>query len=103
MTIAAVLSYKVQPTELGYEYLKRIRYAVPYEALFREGLCPIGAYLIPFVDRLGGAFAWVPFAEEPVKGMVYVRIPYPADPSRIYRVGENGELETVTREVNEDN
>jgi len=104
MTITCALSYKTFPPEYAIPFLRKIRYCVPRESITKEGVCPVGAYLVPFVDRLGGVMEWFPFVTEPhTGGVVYVRIPNPADPSRIYRVKEDGSLEVVCRQVNEDN
>jgi hypothetical protein len=104
MTITEVLSYKVYPPEYAYPFLRKIRYCVPREAIFKEGVCPIGSYLVPFVDRLGSVMAWIPFTTDPnTQGLTYVKLPYPADPSRIYRVLDDGKLEVVCRQANEDN
>jgi len=104
MTITEVISYKAFPPEHAYAFLRKIRHCVPHEAIFKEGVCPVGSYLVPFVDRLGGVVAWLPFSTEPnTEGVVYVKVPYPKDGSRIYRVREDGTPETVWKQVNEDN
>jgi hypothetical protein len=103
MTITEVLSYGATPPQYAYPFLRKIRYCNPCEAITKEGVCPVGAFLVPFVNRLGQVVVWVPFTTEPnTQGVVYVRLPYPADPSRIYRVGVDGTLETAYRQVNED-
>jgi len=101
MNITEVLSYKTSPPDFAIPFLRKIRQCVPLEAIIKEGFCPVGAYLVPFVNRQGQVVAWVPFAEEETKS-VFVRVPYPADPSRVFRVNEDGSVDVVCRTVNED-
>jgi hypothetical protein len=103
MTITEVLTYKAYPPEYAIPFLRKIRYCVPCEAIAKEGLCPAGSYLVPFVNRLGQVVAWLPFVTEPnTQGYAFVKLPFPADPSRIYRVKADGTLETVLQQVNEE-
>jgi hypothetical protein len=103
MTITEVMSYKAFPPEYAIPFLRKIRYCVPREAILKEGVCPVGSYLVPFVNRLGQVVAWLPFTTEPnTQGVAYVKLPFPADPSRIYRVLQDGTLETALQQVNED-
>jgi hypothetical protein len=104
MNITEALTYKVSPPDYVLSFLRRIRYAIPCEGITREGVCPVGSFLIPFVDRLGGVMLWIPFFNpEDHQGMTFVKLPYPNDPSRVYRVNKDGSLEVVWRQVNEDN
>jgi hypothetical protein len=103
MTITEALGVKAFPPEFAYPFLRKIRYCVPREGIVREGVCPVGSYLVPFVNRIGQCVIWIPFTSEPnTQGVAYVRLTYPADPSRIFRVREDGSLETVCQQVNED-
>jgi hypothetical protein len=103
MNITEVISYKAFPPDFAISFLRKIRHCVPFEAVLREGFCPVGAYLVPFVNRLGHVVAWVPFAENQADSKsVFVRIAYAGDPSRVYRVNEDGSLEVVSRTANED-
>jgi hypothetical protein len=103
MTITEVLGYKAYPPEYAIPFLRKIRYCTPHEAILKEGLCPVGSYLVPFVNRLGQPVAWLPFATEPnTQGYAYVKLPFPADPSRVYRVKADGTLEVACQQVNED-
>jgi hypothetical protein len=103
MTITEVLSCGAFPPQYAYPFLKKIRYCTPCEAITKEGICPIGAYLVPFVNRLGQVVAWIPFTTEPnTQGVVFVRLFYPADPLRVYRVNPDGSLVTVWTSPNED-
>jgi len=104
MTITEVLSYEAFPPQFAIYFLRKIRQSVPIRAVYREGFFPIGSYLVPFVNRQGQVVAWVSFAEEDQannKSMLVV-IPYPKDPTRVYRVKKDGSLEVVCRTTNED-
>jgi len=103
MNITEVMSYKAFPPEYAISFLRKIRHCVPFEAVTQEGFCPVGSFLVPFVNRLGQPVAWIPFGEnQPNSKSVFIRIPYPADPTRVFRVNEDGTLEVVCRTANED-
>jgi hypothetical protein len=102
MTVTEVLSYGAVPPPFTYGFLRKIRYHVPKDAFFGEGDCVVGCYIVPFVNRLGQVVAWIPFASQDNQETVFVRIPYPADPTRVYRVNNDGTLDVVCKTVNED-
>jgi hypothetical protein len=101
MTITELLSQRAVPTELAIAVLEKIRDCVPYKGFSKDGSVPVGSYLIPFVDRRGNVVGWVPFAPPNAQKHVYVSIAWHRDPNRVYRVQENGTVETI-RNVNED-
>jgi hypothetical protein len=109
MTITELLAFGAMPPAYASPFLHRIRGFVPVGAFLREGKCPIGSFLVPFVDRRGAVAGWCVFAPELLcispqfgRKSVSVRLECYSDPTRIYRVDEGGNLEVVFSPVNED-
>jgi hypothetical protein len=106
MTVTELLGYEAKPPAFASHFLLKIRDFVPVVAFLREGSCPVGSYLVPFVDRRGDVLGWVVFASrfasQTNQNCVFVRLDFPNDPTRIYRVVGEGVLEIALKTINED-
>ena len=102
MTVTELLGYEAKPPVFASHFLLKIRDFVPTGAFLREAMCPVGSYLVPFIDRRGDVLGWVVFAPQTNQNCVFVRLDFPNDPTRIYRVGNEGNLEVALKTINED-
>jgi len=101
MTITKLLSEGCRPSPVAETFLKKITELEPLHAFTKSAVVPVGAYLVPFVDRNGKLVAWCPFVTRPSVGQpLYVQMEY-RDPNTVWRLTESGFVK-VASAVNED-